>query len=1696
MLELVQMNKMDMRNINCDLIDQNKIYPILNINGFDMMKRLTILLSFIILTYAANAQVQIYYTGFEAAEPTWSESTGSIDNVNTVCSDACFGSCGLQSAGASQIDIDAHMHSDDLISFKGGKFYSITIYAKDNNLSGFGGLGRVVLTADQTAAGQDAIGGAEVLYDAVAIGGTDLTATCLQFTMSYQPTVDADLYIGIRAWRDYAAIALSNQGVLIDEIEVIESDCPTPITMASLSCAATPDLTDKINDISTPWNYYISGAGGLSVWDCGCTSGANELFIDAITISGTTLDVAIDNLGAGFAGDIEVQLFEGGCGSHGCFTSLVGTYCGSAPLIISETGLNTGDYTMAISSSSNSSGTTASFEMCIRDDGNPCPNPLATCNNLPGDAYAVYAPDDGSPNIECNEMNATGGSTGGASALVTLDAGATDVGTSVAITGYDVITADNFSCTTTDITLTDVGNNSNWTGCDGCNLVSGSLSSASVEVDYSPGDYGRKDISTAAADYCGFLNMVVDNATAGPILGSSDVCPDTVQFSSSDAGTIGYTYEWFVQNPTGGTSTILNDTLDATGIVLGNSTASTIRFVVKLLITSQCCGPTDTVFFNTDVFPNPSAPGTISPDTNCVGGEDTVLVSPSIFGYTYNWYNAAVGGTLLNSGDSSYVVDSTLLGDTWYYAEAVDANGCVSTDRDSVLLHGQYYAPVVPSVSSCGTGVITVCVSNAIAGANYTWYQDAALTSPDSILQNGISSCYGIQVDSGQTTSQVYVTMIDGTCNESNATVAIANVPSSPTSLYFKDLNGNQDWFDGGNWTTSLVSAVPAGCTPGCGVNAQIVNACDIAFFNGLVPAACNTITIRPGASLTFVDSKAELQVCGNWINRGDLIMDIGLVNFVGTSGSQRLRQYLSSTGDFFNVTIDNQDATDARVYTMGATTDRDVVIKDGARLTLLNGLLDVDNSVINTKNVHIQSSDPNAIVSYSANSFVVGNLIRELAAGNNYDFPVGNFPGGTYYNSYQLFQLQNVASMTGGMTDLTVRFDATTTDDTAGVGALGVGIDNVLDNGDNTGSFDGIWTANPDVGSATYDITLQGTYYSEDDTVWMTVLKRDTGSTTGLVCSDVTVYADAAVGTGSVTNAGNAVGNTSGTSATTIDDAGDILTMDFADTIRGGQPYTIYGDYTCTGARFMEYSLDGAAWTDVGAFADLTGTGIVITPPTDYRYVRIGQTAPCGGTAGGNQTFTTANDGTNAFTVPAGVTSITVQVWGAGGGGGGNPQNQDGGGGGGGGGYSESTIAVTPGQQFDVTVGAGGSGSCGNTHGIAGGQSFFNTVGTVMANGGGGGLRRTNNGGDGGAGAAAGAGTITRTGGNGAEGINSNAGAGGGGGEGAGPTCNGQALVVTDHQTAGGTGCAGGGDGGDGGTAGSNSNNGYDGTGPGGGGGGAADEGSNNRCGGDGADGSVVVTWPSTSLNAEVTHISAIGQNCVISGGLPYPWTFDSSIDNVTAGIQGSLAIASRTGYPGFSQFAIGVAPELPLAVSMVNFTGVAKNNAVFLNWITESEKENDHFILQRSQSGSMNDWDDVATVDGQGSTSLEQVYNYVDMKPFNGLSYYRLMVVNKKGEAYPTNTIAVTLEKDIELTLYPNPARNEIHLNIEASSNGYSQLIVYNAIGEVVYQKWVEMKNGLNMHRINLTSFESGVYHLQLKNTNSTQNMKFVKN
>lgn len=109
-------------------------------------------------------------------------------------------------------------------------------------------------------------------------------------------------------------------------------------------------------------------------------------------------------------------------------------------------------------------------------------------------------------------------------------------------------------------------------------------------------------------------------------------------------------------------------------------------------------------------------------------------------------------------------------------------------------------------------------------------------------------------------------------------------------------------------------------------------------------------------------------------------------------------------------------------------------------------------------------------------------------------------------------------------------------------------------------------------------------------------------------------------------------------------------------------------------------------------------------------------------------------------------------------------------------------------------------------------------------------------------------------------------------------------------------------------------------------------------------------------------------------------------------------------------------------LPVELTSFDAIPDEERFEVNciWETATEKNNEHFIVQRSLNGL--NWEDVGKVSGAGTTFEPQSYSWVDHSPHGGQSYYRLKQVDFNGEFWLSPLRSVWLMED-EVSIYPNP-------------------------------------------------------------------------
>jgi hypothetical protein len=79
--------------------------------------------------------------------------------------------------------------------------------------------------------------------------------------------------------------------------------------------------------------------------------------------------------------------------------------------------------------------------------------------------------------------------------------------------------------------------------------------------------------------------------------------------------------------------------------------------------------------------------------------------------------------------------------------------------------------------------------------------------------------------------------------------------------------------------------------------------------------------------------------------------------------------------------------------------------------------------------------------------------------------------------------------------------------------------------------------------------------------------------------------------------------------------------------------------------------------------------------------------------------------------------------------------------------------------------------------------------------------------------------------------------------------------------------------------------------------------------------------------------------------------------------------------------------------------------------------------------------------------------------------------------------------------LTIYPNPAINQLQINYESTEPGKVQIEIIDLHGKVVEKQILNNQNGTNHVTISVTQLPAGLYLLCFQSNNKLETFKFIK-
>jgi hypothetical protein len=205
----------------------------------------------------------------------------------------------------------------------------------------------------------------------------------------------------------------------------------------------------------------------------------------------------------------------------------------------------------------------------------------------------------------------------------------------------------------------------------------------------------------------------------------------------------------------------------------------------------------------------------------------------------------------------------------------------------------------------------------------------------------------------------------------------------------------------------------------------------------------------------------------------------------------------------------------------------------------------------------------------------------------------------------------------------------------------------------------------------------------------------------------------------------------------------------------------------------------------------------------------------------------------------------------------------------------------------------------------------------------------------------------------------------------------------------------------------------------------------------------------------------------------------------NTTSGTITSNVVTS------FSPFTLASTSTVnPLPVELTNFEAVCNEEYVSITWTTASEKNNDYFIVQKSENGQ--DWTNLSKIKGNGTTATENHYEFNDYTKSNDNTYYRLADVSTDNITTYSKIISssCTQTNAFEAKAYPTPAQDFITIKINKLDVNASYSII-DRLGRIIKGgKLEQIQSTLDIHELS-----SGFYFLQINSNESNSNIKFEK-
>ena len=163
------------------------------------------------------------------------------------------------------------------------------------------------------------------------------------------------------------------------------------------------------------------------------------------------------------------------------------------------------------------------------------------------------------------------------------------------------------------------------------------------------------------------------------------------------------------------------------------------------------------------------------------------------------------------------------------------------------------------------------------------------------------------------------------------------------------------------------------------------------------------------------------------------------------------------------------------------------------------------------------------------------------------------------------------------------------------------------------------------------------------------------------------------------------------------------------------------------------------------------------------------------------------------------------------------------------------------------------------------------------------------------------------------------------------------------------------------------------------------------------------------------------------------------------------------------------------------LNFVAFKANQAVALQWLTNTGWRNDHFELERSQDGV--NFEKIHKVVNTDKSDELAYYEETDNQPELGTNYYRLKQVYQDGSFEYTEVKLINVNVDVNaLNIYPNPVKEALFIGLTPYAGKQVNLTLMNQFGQALQHVNIEQV-GIAPTILNMNNIPNGLYQITIQ-------------